>query len=241
MSSTAPAAGYEEYLHRTKVHPDHCENSAPSFSQWSAVASLKLTGNCNAALDHCEKKVRHTPFFRNGQVVLMIRRPSIPRTYVHVKEVVAAPYLSSAMWRLDALRRIWPAPVCGTYQRRPRDELLAESLLRPLRVSVVILHAVESEAFHTSPKRKRGKDLWPSLTLRASVSFDRVQYNSFQTSAGGCAECCKLIAGVRLRIRLTHRKMRKRKTSAAPSAAPNAHSHALVGRTSQTRITKVPS
>ena len=41
-----------------------------------------------------------------------------------------------------------------------------------------ILVAGDNDSFRTSPKRKRGNDLPPSLALRASVTRDREKYNS---------------------------------------------------------------
>ena len=41
----------------------------------------------------------------------------------------------------------------------------------------IILRAVRSETFHTNPKRLRGNELKPSLTLRVSIPGSREQYN----------------------------------------------------------------
>src|SRR5215207_3213595 len=41
-----------------------------------------------------------------------------------------------------------------------------------------MLLAARFEAFHTSPKRKRGSQLQPSLTLRACIRLGREEYNS---------------------------------------------------------------
>ena len=37
-----------------------------------------------------------------------------------------------------------------------------------------ILHAVTNDTFHRNPKRKRGQQLRPSLTLRVTARFNRV-------------------------------------------------------------------
>jgi hypothetical protein len=44
------------------------------------------------------------------------------------------------------------------------------------RIQLNILRPVRSETFHTNPKRRRGNELKPSLTLRVSIPNGREQY-----------------------------------------------------------------
>ena len=61
-----------------------------------------------------------------------------------------------------------------------------ESHIHPhLPDAVVIPRAVEDGTFHSNPKRKRGNTLDPSLTLRVTVTVNRVRYIPLAATNGG--------------------------------------------------------
>ena len=70
-----------------------------------------------------------------------------------------------------------------TWSGKPQAFNIDEAWVHPAQESrlrcetMVILRAVRNGTSDTNPKRQRGNELEPSLTLRVSVTSGREQYN----------------------------------------------------------------